>query len=87
MKGPDNSSRVASKLRPEEVPLAIEEKRLRTERRVIERRHTMPYNLRTLLIVDGLTWVDPEGSERRRRIRRRADRETLAAKVLKRARP
>ena len=67
--------------------MAIEERRGGNERRVVERRHTMPYNLRTLVIVDGMTWVDPEGSERRGQIRRRTDRETLAVKVLRRARP
>lgn len=62
-----------------------EERRSDRERRVVERRRTMRYNVRTLLIVDGITWVDPEGEERRRRIRRRADRESVAIKFVQHA--
>ncbi|HSB11157.1 MAG TPA: hypothetical protein VLM38_16835 [Blastocatellia bacterium] len=47
----------------------------------------MRYNVSTLLIIDGITWVDPENGERRRQVRRRADRETLAVKFLQYARP
>ena len=62
-----------------------EERRSDRERRVVERRRTMRYNVRTLLIVDGITWVDPEGDERRRGIRRRADRESVAIKFVQHA--
>lgn len=62
-----------------------EERRSDLERRVVERRRTMRYNVRTLLIVDGITWVDPEGDERRRGIRRRADRESVAIKFVQHA--
>lgn len=62
-----------------------EEKRSGNERRVSERRHTMRYSVRTLLIIDGITWVDSEGGERRRGVRRRSDREVLAIKFIQRA--
>jgi hypothetical protein len=62
-----------------------EERRTSRERRVVERRRTMRYNVRTLLIIDGITWIDGEGNERRRAIRRRADREALAAAFLRRS--
>ena len=64
-----------------------EERRSGKERRLIERRQTMPYNVKTLLIVDGITWIDPAGSERRQRVRRSCDRESLAQKFLEKARP
>jgi hypothetical protein len=64
-----------------------EDRRVGLERRVAERRRTMRYNVRTLLIIDGITWVDPEGSERRRGVRRRADREALATAFVRRANP
>jgi hypothetical protein len=47
----------------------------------------MRYNVRTLLIIDGITWIDPEGGERRRTVRRRTDREVLAIKFVQRAYP
>jgi hypothetical protein len=61
------------------------ERRVGVERRVVERRRTMRYNVRTLLIIDGITWVDPEGDERRRAVRRRADREALATAFVRHA--
>ena len=63
------------------------ERRVGVERRVVERRRTMRYNVRTLLIIDGITWVDPEGGERRRAVRRRADREALAIAFIRHANP
>jgi hypothetical protein len=45
----------------------------------------MRYNVRTLLIIDGITWIGEEGSERRRAIRRRADREAVAAAFIRRS--
>ncbi|HMG32995.1 MAG TPA: hypothetical protein VKM94_03575 [Blastocatellia bacterium] len=47
----------------------------------------MRYNVKSLVIVDGITWVDGEGSQRRQRIRRRDDRETLAIRIVHLARP
>ena len=64
-----------------------EERRRTNERRVVERRRTMRYNVRTLLVVDGITWIDPDDAERRKHIRRRRDREALAIKVVRYARP
>lgn len=46
----------------------------------------MPYDVRRLLIIDGITWIDPEAVQRRQRVRRRADRETLAMKYVQQAR-
>jgi hypothetical protein len=54
---------------------------------VVERRRTMSYKVRTLLIIDGITWIDPEGQERRRVVRRRADREALALAFSRNASP
>ena len=64
-----------------------EERRSGIERRLSERRRTMPYDVHRLLIIDGITWIDPEAARRRQQIRRRADRETLAMKFIARARP
>jgi len=47
----------------------------------------MRYDVHTLVIIDGITWVDPEDGERRRRIRRRADRESLATAFIRHANP
>jgi hypothetical protein len=63
------------------------ERRNSRERRLHERRRTMRYNVHTLVIVDGITWVDPEGGNRRQRIRRREDREMIASKVSQYTRP
>jgi ABC-type lipopolysaccharide export system ATPase subunit len=57
------------------------------ERRLVERRRTMRYNVQTLLIIEGITWVDPDDAERRRQVRRRADREALAIMFVRHARP
>jgi len=57
------------------------------DRRVVERRRTMRYNVKNLLVVDGITWIDPEEGERRKHIRRKYDREALATKVAYYARP
>jgi hypothetical protein len=47
----------------------------------------MRYNVNTLVVVDGITWVDPEGTDRRQHIRRLDDRVSLADKVIQYARP
>lgn len=51
------------------------------DRRVVERRRTMRYNIFNLLVIDGITWIDSEAANRRRRIRRREDREKLASRI------
>lgn len=64
-----------------------EERRSKKDRRESERRRTMRYNVQTLIIVDGITWIDHEGNERRQTIRRREDREWLAQKVIEKTQP
>ena len=64
-----------------------QERRVASERRLVERRRTMSYNVRTLLIIEGITWVDPDDAKRRRQVRRRADRETLAIRFVRHAHP
>ena len=59
-----------------------EERRSGRERRAIERRRMMPYRVHTVVIVDGVTWIDADGTHRRQQIRRRTDREHLANKIL-----
>lgn len=63
------------------------ERRVTIDRRLRERRRTMRYNVKTLLIVDGITWIDPEEGNRRQHIRRKADREAIASKVIHYTRP
>lgn len=64
-----------------------EDRRSGVDRRVTERRRTMRYQVRTLVIVDGITWIDPNGAERRTSIRRREDREMVARRILQISRP
>ena len=63
------------------------ERRRTRDRRLHERRRTMRYNIDTLVIVDGITWIDAEGGNRRQQIRRRDDRERLASKIIHYTRP
>jgi hypothetical protein len=42
----------------------------------------MRYGARMLVIIDGLTWIDAEGQDRRQRIRRREDREAVARRLI-----
>ncbi len=58
------------------------ERRISGERRRQERRRSMRYTADTLVVIDGVTWIDNEGTDRRRKIRRRLDREWLAKKIL-----
>jgi hypothetical protein len=58
------------------------ERRVTPDRRVDERRQSMRYTVGTLIIVDNVTWIDTEGTDRRRMIRRRDDRERLARIIL-----
>ena len=57
------------------------DRRQRSERRKEERRRSMRYLVDTLIVVDGVTWVDTDGNNRRRKIRRRDDRERLVRKI------
>ena len=63
------------------------ERRSGKDRRIAERRRTMNYGVQTLLIVDGITWIDHESNVRRQRIRRCSDRELLARKIIEKTRP
>ena len=63
------------------------DRRVSNDRRVVERRRTMRYNVHTLIVIDGITWVDPEGADRRQHIRRQDDRVQLANKVIQYSRP
>ena len=42
----------------------------------------MRYTADTLVIIEGVTWLDNEGTDRRRKIRRQQDRERLAKRIL-----
>jgi hypothetical protein len=42
----------------------------------------MRYVGETLVVIDGVTWIDHEGTDRRRKIRRREDRERIARSIL-----
>ncbi|HMG36556.1 MAG TPA: hypothetical protein VKM94_21645 [Blastocatellia bacterium] len=58
------------------------ERRETEERRKQERRRSMRYTADTLIVLDGITWIDNEGTDRRRKIRRRDDRERIAKRIL-----
>ena len=58
------------------------ERRAANERRKQERRHSMRYTADTLIVIDGVTWIDNEGTDRRRKVRRRDDRERIARKII-----
>ena len=60
----------------------VKDRRSHTERRKGERRRSMRYSVDTVIILDAVTWIDTEGSDRRRKIRRRDDRERIARKIL-----
>jgi hypothetical protein len=42
----------------------------------------MRYTADTLIVIEGVTWIDNEGTDRRRKVRRREDREKIAKKIL-----
>jgi hypothetical protein len=63
------------------------ERRGKRDRRLHERRRTMRYNIDMLVIVDGITWIDAEGGNRRQQIRLREDREELASRIIQYSRP
>jgi hypothetical protein len=60
----------------------IERRDTVVDRRKTERRRSMRYTADTLVIIDGVTWIDNEGTDRRRKIRRREDRERLARRII-----
>jgi len=64
-----------------------EERRAGKERRLLERRRTTQYHVRTLVIIEGVTWIVTDGADRRLYIRRREDREELAHRVADILRP
>jgi hypothetical protein len=58
------------------------ERRTKQERRKQERRRSIRYTAETLIVIEGVTWIDHEGTDRRRKVRRRDDRERIARKIL-----
>lgn len=58
------------------------EKRKNRERRKQERRRSIRYTAETLIVIGGITWIDNEGTDRRRKVRRKDDRERIASKIL-----
>ena len=63
-----------------------EERRSGHDRRQGERRRTMRYGVQNLIIINGITWIDAEGQERRQQIRRQQDRQAIVRKLLENAR-
>ena len=57
------------------------ERRMGKDRRLVERRRTMRYNVEALVIINGITWIDSENDKRRQTIRRQTDREALARRI------
>jgi hypothetical protein len=64
-----------------------DQRRSGKDRRLQERRQTTRYGVRTLVIIDGITWIDLDGADRRLTIRRREDRENVAGKIVRISRP
>ncbi len=58
------------------------ERRTKIDRRKEERRRSIRYTADTLIVIDGVTWIDNEGTDRRRKVRRREDRERIAKQIL-----
>jgi hypothetical protein len=58
------------------------ERRNRNERRKQERRRSIRYTAETLIVIGGVTWIDNEGTDRRRKVRRKDDRQRLARQIL-----
>jgi hypothetical protein len=58
------------------------ERRSKEERRRQERRRSIRYTADTLIVIGGITWIDNEGTDRRRRVRREEDRERIAKRIL-----
>ena len=60
----------------------VERRASTIDRRKTERRRSMRYTADTLVIIEGVTWIDNEGTDRRRKIRRQEDRERLAKRII-----
>lgn len=60
----------------------VERRSSSADRRATERRRSLRYTADTVIVVEGITWIDNEGTDRRRKIRRQEDRERLAKKIL-----
>ncbi len=58
------------------------ERRNNQERRKQERRRSVRYTTETLIVIHGITWIDNEGTDRRRKVRRKDDRERIARNIL-----
>ena len=58
------------------------ERRTKRDRREQERRRSIRYTADTLIVIAGVTWIDNEGTDRRRKVRRKHDRERIARKIL-----
>jgi hypothetical protein len=58
------------------------ERRSNRERRRNERRRSIRYTAETLIVIGGVTWIDNEGTDRRRKVRRKDDREMIARLIL-----
>lgn len=58
------------------------ERRKKKERRKGERRRSARYTADTLIVIEEITWLDSESTDRRHKIRRREDREAIAKKIL-----
>ncbi|HXI90062.1 MAG TPA: hypothetical protein VNO24_08620 [Blastocatellia bacterium] len=58
------------------------ERRNNQERRKQERRRSVRYTAETLIVIHGITWIDNEGTDRRRKVRRKDDRERIARNIL-----
>jgi hypothetical protein len=64
-----------------------EERRAGKDRRLLERRRTTHYRVHTLVVINGITWIDADGADRRLTVRRKGDREDLARRILEISRP
>lgn len=58
------------------------ERRGKKDRRKEERRRSIRYTADTLIVIDGVTWIDNEGTDRRRKVRRLGDRERIAKLII-----
>jgi hypothetical protein len=60
----------------------VERRASSVDRRTTERRRSLRYTADTVIVIEGITWVDNEGTDRRRKIRRQEDRERLAKRII-----
>jgi hypothetical protein len=64
-----------------------DQRRSGKDRRLHERRRTTRYGVHTLVVIDGITWIEVDGADRRMTIRRREDRENVASRIVRISRP